>query len=106
MANINLIDDKLKYSDGEIHDAVLREIRFGTNLKVAMEEERAKPAKEVAADFRKHNRTVGSLGKVAAVLPNFEYFYLVRKYGQEEVHSREFLRSLRRHEPDYCVNRV
>lgn len=106
MPNINLIDDRLRYSDGEIHDAVLREIRHGTKLKVAMEEERHKSARQQAHEFRQSNKTLGSLGKVAAVIPDFEFFNLINKYGHDEVHSREFLRSLRRHEPDLCVNRV
>lgn len=105
MANINLINPP-KYSTGEIEDAFLREIKTGFELEKARAEARHKTAAQEAAEYRKANRTVKGLGKVVACIDTRDFLRAQAKYGSEEVHSKEFLRSLRRFHPELCVNRV
>jgi len=106
MANIQLIDDKDRYSDGEINDAFMREIKTGFELEKVTAEARHRSAAQEAEEFRKSNRTVKGLGKVVACIDPRDFFRVREKYGHEEVHSKEFIRSLRKFHPELSVNRV
>ena len=105
MANLNFLTENI-ISEGEMNNAFMNEISRGWQLEKEMEKARSQGALEQAHEFRQDNRTVKGLGKIAAVLPGREFFRLREKYGHEEVHSREFMKGLRKHEPDFCVNRV
>jgi hypothetical protein len=105
MANLNFIP-KSVITDCEVNDAIEREIRLGFQLEKAMGEQRQRSAAEEAAEFRKNNRTVPGFGKIAACLDPRDFHRAVQKYGHEEVHSREFVRSIRKYEPELTVNRV
>lgn len=105
MPNLNFIPKRV-ISECELNDAMEREIRLGFQLEKARAEERTRTAAQEAEEFRKSNRTVPGLGKIAACIDQRDFMRALNKYGHEEVHSREFLRSLRKFEPDLCVNRV
>ncbi len=105
MANLNLISVPT-YSDGELDAAVERELRMGFQVETAQAEERNRTAAQEAAEFRKHNRTVKGLGKIAACIDPRDFFRAVNKYGHEEVHSPEFIRSIRKYNPELTINRV
>jgi hypothetical protein len=47
-----------------------------------------------------------TLGKPVATLPPREYFRLVQKYGQETVHSKEFLKYYQRKFPQLSPNKI
>ena len=106
MANINLIDDKQRYSDGEINRAFMREIKNGFELEKAQAEERNRTAAQEAAEFRKHNRTVPGLGKIVACIDQRDFLRAVAKYGIDEVQSKGFVRSIHKYNPELTVNRV
>ena len=53
-----------------------------------------------------YTKTVKGLGKCVAVIPEDEFFRLQRKYGHQEVHSREFLRYFNKKFPHLSPNRA
>lgn len=94
-----------KYSDGEINRALEREIRTGMQLKKEMERARELEAAQQAKEARNAGGN-GPLGKLVAVMPNWDYFRLIQKYGHKEVHSKEFLQYFQRKMPELAVGRV
>ena len=68
-----------------------RELRTGIKLKEAIEHEREIVAAHEAAQDR-DIKSWGQLGKKVYTMPHWEFFNLVRKYGYDEVHSKEFIR--------------
>lgn len=93
------------YDDGTINRALEREIRNGFELIKANQKREELHAAAQAHAMRGH-KSIAGLGKAVAVVPEDEYFRLVKKYGHAEVHSKDFLRSYRRFFPDLCPNRV
>ena len=102
----NIVSASNIITDAAVDEAFMTEIRRGFQLEKATEEARHRSAAQEAAEFRKHNRTVKGLGKIVACIPDREFFRMVEKYGHDEVHSKEFMKGLRKHEPDLMVNRV
>lgn len=51
-------------------------------------------------------RTHPVLGKCVATIPARDYFRLIKKYGPEHVHSKEFLRYYNKTFTDLSPNRV
>jgi hypothetical protein len=47
----------------------------------------------------KGSRDVPGLGKFVATMPEWEFFRLREKYGNEEVHSDEFIRDFQKRNP-------
>lgn len=94
-----------KYHDGEINRALEREIRTGMQLRKEMERARELEAAQQAKEAREAGGN-GPLGKLVAVLPNWDYFRLVQKYGHKEVHSKEFLQYFQRKMPELAVGRI
>lgn len=94
-----------KYHDGEINRALEREIRTGMQLKIETERARELEAAQQAKEAREAGGN-GPLGKLVAVMPNWDYFRLVQKYGHKEVHSKEFLKYFQRKMPELAVGRV
>ncbi len=45
-------------------------------------------------------------GRCIATIPAREYFRLVKNYGQEEVHSKEFLKYFQKEMPDLSPNKL
>ena len=94
-----------KYHDGEINRALEREIRTGMQLKIETERARELQAAAQAKEARDAGGN-GLLGKLVAVIPEWEHFRLVQKYGHQEVHSKEFLRYIQKKMPELAVGRV
>jgi hypothetical protein len=40
------------------------------------------------------------------VMPDWEFFRLIQKYGHKEVHSREFLKYFQKTNPDLAVHKL
>lgn len=78
------------YSDGEINRAFMREIKNG--FKMERETEAGRVAQAASEAQENVGQTHPTLGKCVANIPAREYFRLISKYGQEEVHSPEFLK--------------
>ncbi len=94
-----------RYSDGEINRALIKEIQTGFQLERAHEEFRVKAAQQEAADLKGH-KTHPSLGKCVGVIPERDFFRLVKKYGHAEVHSKGFMKYFNKRFPNLSPNRV
>ena len=102
---MDVIIPKLKrYSDGEIDRAFMREIKNGFKL------ERETEHKRVAAAAKEAKKLKGTvhpvLGKPVASIPPREYFRLIKKYGQDTVHSKEFLKYYNKKLPALSPNKI
>ena len=102
---MDVIIPKIKrYSDGEIDRAFMREIKNGFKL------ERETEHKRVAAAAKEAKKLKGTvhpvLGKPVASIPPREYFRLIKKYGQDTVHSKEFLKYYNKKFPELSPNKI
>lgn len=94
-----------EYSREEIDNEVKKEIFRSLEIEKATEVERVNIARAEAQMIKGH-KTIPSLGKCVAVMPAREYFRLIKKYGHEGVHSREFLSYFNKKMPDLSPNRA
>ena len=81
-----------RFSIGDRWKAIEREFRTGIELKKAHE-------------MRGAGKVAG-LGRNVGVMPDWEYFRLLQKYGHKEVHSREFLKHFQKTNPDLAVHKL
>ena len=93
-----------RYSDGEIDRAFMQEIKNGFKMERKTEKNRVDQAAKEATALK--GTTHPTLGKPVATLPPREYFRLVQKYGQETVHSKEFLKYYQRKFPQLSPNKI
>jgi len=93
-----------RYSDGEIDRAFMQEIKNGFKMERKNEQSRVDQAAKEATALK--GTTHPTLGKPVATLPPREYFRLVQKYGQETVHSKEFLKYYQRKFPQLSPNKI
>lgn len=94
-----------RYSDGEIDRAIFKELKTGHQLLKAREEFRDNQAALEAQTFKGH-KAVKGLGKCVAVWDQGDYLRMVKKYGHEEVNSKDFLRTFQKLYPHLSPNRV
>ena len=80
------------FTDGEVDQAFLNEIKSGFQLEKETEHLRVAQARKQAAEER--GKTHPVLGKCVATMPAREFFRLTKKYGHEEVHSKEFYNTI------------
>ena len=93
-----------RYSDGEIDRAFMKEITNGFKLERETEQKRVAQAAKEAQELKGTTHPV--LGKPVASIPPREYFRLIQKYGQETVHSKEFLRYYNKKFPELSPNKI
>lgn len=97
-----------KWSEAARFDALVDEIKSGIQLQQRGEDAR----EEVAAFEAKKYRGAQQKNKLAqnmrhvAEMPAADYFNLVRKYGHDEVHSKNFLKYLQKHYPHLATSAV
>lgn len=94
-----------EYSRAEIDNEIQKEIFRSLEIEKATEAERVNVARAEAQMIKGH-KTIPSLGKCVAVMPAREYFRLVKKYGHNEVHSREFLSYFNKKMPELSPNKA
>ena len=99
-----IIPNLKKYSDGEIDRAFMKEIKNGFKLEQQTEQQRVAQAAKEAQALKGTTHPV--LGKPVATIPHREYFRLVQKYGQETVHSKEFLKYYNKKFPELTPNKI
>ena len=99
-----IIPNIKKYSDGEIDRAFMKEIKTGFNLEKQTEQKRVAQAAKEAKELR--GKTHPVLGKPVATMPAREFFRLTQKYGQETVHSKEFLKYYNKKFPELTPNKI
>tara|TARA_R110000796_G_scaffold19401_1_gene58302 strand:+ start:879 stop:1187 length:309 start_codon:yes stop_codon:yes gene_type:complete len=78
------------YSDRAINDARLAQLTSGLELKKAQEGKQEAQAAHQAKEDGGSNYVPG-LGRRIAVIPQWEFFRMIQKYGHERVHSKEFM---------------
>ena len=93
-----------RYSDGEIDRAFMKEITNGFKLERETEQKRVAQAAKEAQELKGTTHPV--LGKPVASIPPREYFRLIQKYGQETVHSKEFIKYYNKKFPELSPNSV
>ena len=85
-----LITSFPKYHDGQIYDALIREIKTGMQLKKEMEKAKEMQAAEQARE-RVQKKDLPGLGRCIGVIPAWVFFRMQQKYGHKELHSRELM---------------
>ena len=100
----SIIPNIKKYSDGELDRAFMNEIKNGFKLEQQTEHQRVAQAAKEAQALKGTVHPV--LGKPVATIPHREYFRLVQKYGQETVHSKEFLKYYNKKFPELTPNKI
>ena len=93
-----------RYSDGEIDRAFMKEITNGFKLERETEKQRVAGAAKQAKKLKGTVHPV--LGKPVASIPPREYFRLIKKYGQDTVHSKEFLKYYNKKFPELSPNKI
>ena len=99
-----IVPNLKRYSDGEIDRAFMKEIKTGFNLEKQTEQKRVAQATKEAKELR--GKTHPVLGKPVATMPAREFFRLTQKYGQETVHSKEFLKYYNKKFPELSPNKI
>ncbi len=102
---VQIITQLPRYGDGEVNRALIREITTGFQL-IKENERREELQAAAEAKALKAHKTVKGLGKCVAVIPQDEWFRLNKKYGHEEVHSKEFIRYFNKRFPHLSPNKA
>lgn len=92
------------YSDEEIDRALMQEIQESLQLERATEKDRYQQAAKEAHQLK--GTIHPTLGRPVATMPAREFFRLVKKYGQETVHSKEFLKYYNKKFPELSPNKI
>ena len=92
------------YSDEEIDRALIQEIQNSLHLEQATEQVRHQQAAKEAHQLK--GTIHPTLGRPVATMPAREFFRLVKKYGQETVHSKEFLKYYNKKFPELSPNKI
>ena len=99
-----IVPNLKRYSDGEIDRAFMKEITNGFKLEKETEHKRVAQAAKEAQALKGTKHPV--LGRPVASIPPREYFRLIQKYGQETVHSKEFLKYYNKKFPELSPNKI
>ena len=92
-------------SEAALADALIKELCSGRALMEEMQHMREHVAAAEAKASIGH-KTLPGLGKLAAVIPQHEWFLMRAKYGEDCWHDREFVRDFQRLEPAMAVHNV
>ena len=99
-----IVPNSKTYSDEEIDRALMQEIQGGLQLEKATEKDRYQQAAKEAHQLK--GTIHPTLGRPVATMPAREFFRLVKKYGQETVHSKEFLQYFQKNFSDLTPNKL
>jgi len=92
------------FTDGEIDQAFLNEIKSGFKLEKETEHIRVAQARKEAQ--REKGKTHPVLGKCVATMPAREFFRLTKKYGHDQVHSKGFIKYYNKKFSDLSPNKI
>jgi|TARA_R110000796_G_scaffold153945_1_gene270511 hypothetical protein len=101
---MDIITKAPTYSDAEVDKAFMDEIKNGFELERRTESSRVDQARKEASQEKGKVHPV--LGRCVATIPHREYFRLIKKYGQETVHSKEFLQYFQKNFSDLTPNKL
>lgn len=102
---MNIINKPKTYSKDEIDNEIRNIVVESFAEEKATEFERTNLARAQASVMKNH-KSVPGLGKCVGVMPAREYFRLIKKYGYETVHSKNFMRFFNKKMPELSPNRV
>ena len=100
----NIITSVPRYSDGEVDRAFMKELLTGFELERKTEGKREMQARKEAHELR--GKAHPTLGRPVATMPAREFFRLTKKYGHEQVHSKEFLQYYNKKFPELSPNKI
>ena len=92
------------FTDGELDEAFLAEIKSGFKLEKETEHLRVAQAQKEAKDLR--GACHPTLGRPVATIPARDFFRLTKKYGHDQVHSKEFLKYYNKKFPELSPNQI
>ena len=92
------------FTDGEVDAAFLAEIKSGFKLEKETGHLRVDQARKEASEQK--GKTHPTLGKCVATIPARDFFRLTSKYGHDQVHSKEFLKSYQKNFSDLSPNKI
>lgn len=101
----NIITSLPRYSDGQIRDAFMREIKLGFHQERVTEGVRVRKTAEYAQSF-KGSKEVPGLGRHIGAMPARDYMRLIAKYGHAEVHSDKFMQDFQKRFPHLASNKI
>ncbi len=93
-----------RYSDGDIDREFMKELVNGFEIEKRTEKERMDRARFEAKEHV--GKTHPVFGKCVATMPAREYFRLTKKYGEEEIKSKEFLQDFNKRFKDLSPNKA
>ncbi len=92
-------------SEEECTTALLRELRWGRQVKESFQQIREAEAAKEAIELRGH-RTIPGLGKCVVNMPAHEFFLMREKYGDDCWGDRGFIKDFQRLEPTMAVHKA
>ena len=92
------------FTDGEIDQAFMNEIKSGFKLERETEHERVAAAAKQAKHLKGTKHPV--LGRPVATMPAREFFRLTNKYGHDQVHSKEFVKYYQKNFSELSPNKL
>ena len=92
------------FTDGEIDQAFMNEIKSGFKLEKETEHLRYAQAKKDAA--KEKGKVHPVLGRCVATMPARDFFRLTNKYGHDQVHSKEFIKYYNKKFSDLSPNKI
>jgi len=92
-------------SDRAVRDALIKEIKTGHQLYKERERKAELEAREQAKELRTQKEVKG-LGRCVAVVPADDYMLLNKRYGRQEVHSKEFLSYFQKKYPELSPHKL
>ena len=103
---MQLITNFPKYSDGEIDRALMRELKTGIMLKQSWENEREKLCAEHAQKVKEAQPFGFKNLRCVAVTPAWEWFNMRRKYGNQAMHDKGFIKDYQKRFPHLAPNKL
>jgi len=95
-----------KHISQDALDKAKVELVEGHYQKLAASEWQREQSARAEASLIKNHKSIPGLGKCVAKIPAEDFFALVRKYGYDGVHNKEFLQYFNKKFPDLSPNRA
>jgi len=102
---MQIIAKSEQFTDEQIDSALIKEIKDSLEKELSEQDSRQIIARGEAQAMKGH-KTIEGLGKCVAVFPAREFFRLQAKYGNAEIHSKDFLRYFNQKFPDLSPNKA
>ena len=95
----------LQPSEESLTNDLFQEIRKGIQVQESFQQVREAACANLAA-LAREAKSKSPMGRIAAIIPQDDYFHIGAKYGMECWNDRSFVRDFQRHEPSMAVAKV